>query len=100
MNILDPKVKGKRYYSGNELVDSMRNDFMGQLGMRIMQRPQGKSVFSDEDGNFDKKALDKFMDKVYIENIWYFAKNKKIDIFRHTKQNTLESFFLSENSRL
>ena len=100
VNILDPKVKGKRYYSGNELVDSMRNDFMGQLGMRIMQRPQGKSVFSDEDGNFDKKALDKFMDKVYIENIWYFAKNKKIDIFRHTKQNTLESFFISENSRL
>ena len=93
VNILDPKIKGKRHYSSDELVDSMRNDFMGQIGMRIMQRPQGKSVFSDEDGNFDKKALDKFMDKVYIENIWYFAKNKKIDIFRHTKQNTLESFF-------
>ena len=70
VNILDPKVKGKRYYSGNELVDSMRNDFMGQLGMRIMQRPQGKSVFSDEDGNFDKNAMDDFMKKNSFHKIF------------------------------
>ena len=93
INILDPKVKGKRYRSSDELVDMLLPNFMGQIGMRIMQRPQGKSVFKDEDGNFDKAAMDEFMNKIYIENIWYFAKNKKIDIFRHTKQNTLESFF-------
>ena len=45
VNILDPKVKGKRYRSGDELVDMLRPHFMGQVGMRIMQRPQGK-VFS------------------------------------------------------
>ena len=57
-SILDPKVKGKRYRSGDELVDMLRPNFMGQVGMRIMQRPQGASVFKDEDGNFDKAAMD------------------------------------------
>ncbi len=51
------------------------------------------SVFKDEDGNFDKTAMDVFMKKIYIENIWCFAKNKKFDLFRHTKSNTLEQFF-------
>ena len=93
INILDPKVKGKRYRSGDELVDMLLPHFMGQVGMRIMQRPQGASVFKDEDGNFDKEAMDEFMDKTYIENIWYFSKDKNKDIFRHIKRNTLESFF-------
>ena len=93
VNILDPKIKGKRYRSGDELVDSMKDDFIGQIGMRIMQRPQGKSVFSDEEGNFDKSAMDEFMNKVYIENIWYFGKNKNKDIFAKSKRGTLEDFF-------
>ena len=92
VNILDPKVKGVRYRSGDELVDSLSEHFIGQIGMRIMQRPQGKSVFSDEEGNFDKDAMNQFMNKVYIENIWYFGKNKKFDVFRHTKRGTLEDF--------
>ena len=93
VNILDPKVKGKRYRSGDELCDHLKDHFIGQVGMRIMQRPQGASVFKDEDGNFDKTAMDVFMKKVYIENIWCFAKNKEFDLFRHTKSNTLEQFF-------
>ena len=93
INILDPKVKGKRYRSGDELVDMLLPHFMGQVGMRIMQRPQGASVFKDEDGNFDKEAMDEFMDRTYIENIWYFSKDKNKDIFRHIKRNTLEGFF-------
>ena len=93
INILDPKVKGKRYRSGDELVDMLLPHFMGQIGMRIMQRPQGASVFKDEDGNFDKEAMDKFMNQIYIENIWYFSKDKSKDIFKHIKRNTLESFF-------
>ena len=93
INILDPKVKGKRYRSGDELVDMLRPNFMGQVGMRIMQRPQGASVFKDEDGNFDKAAMDTFMNKIYIENIWYFGKNRNFDLFRHTKRGTLEEFF-------
>ena len=92
INILDPKVKGKRYRSCDELVDMLLSHFMGQIGMRIMQRPQGASVFKDEDGKFDKAAMEKFMNKVYIENIWCFAKNKKFDLFRHTKRGTLENF--------
>ena len=94
VNILDPKVKGKRYRSGDELVNSMRNHFIGQVGMRIMQRPQGKAVFSDEKGNFDKTAMDKFMNKIYIENVWCFAKDNKIPLFPQT--STLEKFFKRE----
>jgi len=33
------------------------------------------TVFSDEDGKFDKDAMDEYMNKIYIENIWYFTKN-------------------------
>ena len=86
-------MKGKRYRSCDELVDMLLPNFMGQIGMRIMQRPQGKSVFSDEQGNFDKLAMDEFMKKIYIENIWYFSKDKTKDIFKHIKRNTLENFF-------
>ena len=92
VNILDPKVKGKRYRSGDELVDSLRGSFLGQIGMRIMQRPQGKSVFSDEEGNFDKSAMDEFMDKSYIENVWCFARDTTTDLFAQTKRGTLEDF--------
>ena len=94
VNILDPKIKGKRYRSGDELVDMLLPNFMGQVGMRIMQRPQGKSVFKDTDGNFDKAAMDKFMNKIYIENIWYFSKDKNKDIFKYTRTATLEDFFV------
>ena len=80
VNILDPKVKGKRYRSGDELVDSLKHSFIGQMGMRIMQRPQGKTVFSDNKGNFSKDKMDEFMKKVYIENIWFFAKDTSIDL--------------------
>jgi hypothetical protein len=93
VNILDPKIKGKRYRSGDELVDMLRPNFIGQVGMRIMQRPQGKSVFSDENGNFDKDAMDEYMNKIYIENVWCFSKNSNKDLFRHNRRNTLESFF-------
>ena len=92
VNILDPKVKGKRYYSGDALVDMLKDNFLGQVGMRITQRPQGAAVFKDADGNFDKEAMDAFMKKVYIENIWCFSKNKNKDIFKQTKEINLEDF--------
>jgi hypothetical protein len=94
VNILDPKIHGKRYRSGDELVDMLKDNFMGQVGMRIAQRPQGAAVFKDADGKFDKAAMDKFMDKVYIENVWYFSKDKNSDIFKHTRSATLEDFFV------
>ena len=92
VNILDPKVKGKRYRSGDELVDMLLPNFLGQIGMRIMQRPQGASVFKDEEGNFDKDAMDDFMNKIYIENVWCFGKDKNVDLFRHIRRGTLEDF--------
>jgi len=94
INIMDPKIKGKRYRSGDELVDELKDNFLGQIGMRIMQRPQGKSVFSDEDGNFDKEKMNNFMNKVYMENVWTFRKGKSdLDLFRHKRVVSLDSFF-------
>ena len=86
-NIMDPKVKGVRYRSGDDLVDHLRPDFLGQLGMRIMQRPQGKNVFET------KEELNEFMNKIYIENVWCFGKNKVLDLFRHKRRATLEGLF-------
>ena len=71
----------------------IQDNFLGQVGMRIMQRPQGKAVFKDEDGNFDKEAMDEFMNKLYMENVWCFSKDTSIDLFESVKVSTLESFF-------
>ena len=60
--------------------------------MRIMQRPQGASVFKDDKGNFDRNKLNKYMQKIYIENIWCFAKDKKTGVFDFLKEGTLEKF--------
>ena len=48
-------------------------------------------MFSDEEGNHDHKAMTEFMNKIYIENVWAFAKDKSIDLF--PKPSTLEDFF-------
>ena len=71
----------------------LSDSFIGQVGMRIMQRPQGKSVFSDENGEFDKEQMDAFMNKTYIENVWCFQKDKNdFDVFRHKKSISLDDF--------
>ena len=91
INIFDPQIKGKRYRACDELCtdEKLKSYFMGQIGMRIMQRPQGKSKFKGEDGKLDKKQLNEFMKKTFIENIWCFSKSK-IDLFQET---TLDKFF-------
>ena len=86
-NIMDPKIKGTRYRSCDELVDSLQPHFCGQIGMRIMQRPQGKNKFET------KEELIEFMGKHYIENVWCFSKNKVFDLFRHKRRATLEGLF-------
>ena len=86
-NIMDPKIKNVRYYSCDELVDHLQPDFLGQVGMRIMQRPQGKNKFET------KEDLVEFMNKTYIENVWCFGKNKTFDLFRHKRRATLEGLF-------
>ena len=87
VNIMDPKIKNVRYYSCDELVDHLQPDFLGQVGMRIMQRPQGKNKFET------KEDLVEFMNKTYIENVWCFGKNKTFDLFRHKRRATLEGLF-------
>ena len=91
-NIMDPKIKGTRYRSSDELVNRLKDKFLGQIGMRIMQRPQGKAVFKDEDGNFSKEKLDENMNKMFIENIWCFG-DKDLDLFRYSRKATLDEFF-------
>jgi len=82
INIMDPTIKGKRYYSGDELVDSLKDHFVGQIGMRIMQRPKSDKLFESE----EEKA--EFMNRIYIENVWCFAK-ENLDYFRHSRRATL-----------
>ena len=91
VNIMDPKVHGVRYYSGDELVDKFQDKFLGQIGMRIMQRPQGKAVFNDENGNFSKEKLDEHMNKMFIENVWCFGPDT--DLFKNSRKATLDEFF-------
>jgi len=91
-NIMDPKIKGTRYRSSDELVNRLKDKFLGQIGMRIMQRPQGKAVFKDEDGNFSKEQLDEHMNRMFIENIWCFG-DKDLDLFRYSRKSTLDEFF-------
>ena len=85
VNIMDPKIKGKRYRSGDELVDRLKDKFMGQIGMRIMQRPKSDTLFKDE-----KEKAD-FMNKMFIENVWCFG--PKTDLFKNSRKATLDEFF-------
>ena len=82
INIMDPTIKGTRYYSGDELVDCLKPYFVGQIGMRIMQRPKSDKLFESE----EEKA--EFMNRIYIENVWCFSK-EKLDYFRHSRRATL-----------
>ena len=83
VNIMDPQIKNKRYRSCDELVDSLINNFVGQIGMRIMQRPKSDKLFESEE---EKKE---FRNRYFIENIWCFSKDKDFDYFRHSRRATL-----------
>ena len=83
INIMDPQIKGKRYRTGDEICDKYYENFKGQIGMRIMQRPKSDKLFKDEQ---EKKE---FMNNIFIENIWYFS-NENTDLFKKT---TLDEFF-------
>ncbi len=94
VNIMDPKVRGKRYYSSDELVDKFKDSFMGQIGMRIMQRPKSDKLFKDE------KEKAEFRDRLFIENVWVFRGvdcgteefRHDLDLFRNSRKATLDSF--------
>ena len=83
INIMDPKVKGKRYYTSDYLIDKVPDMFRGQIGMRIMQRPKNLK---------DKEQHKEYMSDIYIENVWCFSKDKNYDYFKYTNNQTLENF--------
>jgi len=91
---MDPKIKGDRYRSSDELVDKFKDSFMGQIGMRIMQRPQGRKMYKT------KEELNAFMAKYFIENVWVFRGvdsgteefRYDLDLFRNSRKATLDSF--------
>ena len=85
VNIMDPKIKGTRYRSSDELVNKLRDKFIGQIGMRIMQRPKSDTLFKDE-----KEKAD-FMNKMFIENVWCFG--PKEDLFKQSRKANLDEFF-------
>jgi hypothetical protein len=86
INIMDPKIKKERYYSSDELVDSLQDKFLGQIGMKISRRPKSDKLFESEE---EKR---KFETSTYIENVWCFGDNE-FDLFKHSRKATLESFF-------
>jgi hypothetical protein len=94
VNIMDPKIRGTRYYSSDELVDKFKDSFMGQIGMRIMQRPKSDKLFKDE------KEKAEFRDRLFIENVWVFRGvdnsteefRHDLDLFRNSRKATLDSF--------
>ena len=85
VNIMDPKIKGTRYRSSDELVNRLKDKFIGQIGMRIMQRPKSDTLFKDE-----KEKAD-FMNKMFIENVWCFG--PKEDLFKNSRKANLDEFF-------
>jgi hypothetical protein len=71
VNIQDPKVNNVRHHASDDLIDALTTKykdchFIGNLGMRIMQRPK----------NISKTLLQKHFDKIYIEPMWVFGKNR------------------------
>lgn len=70
VNIQDPQVHGKRYRASDDLIehltDKYQANFLGNLGMRIMQRPK----------NVSKTKLQTHFSKLYIEPCWCFGKNR------------------------
>ena len=85
VNIMDPKIHGVRYRSSDELVDKFQDKFLGQIGMRIMQRPKSDKLFKDE------KEKAEFRDRMFIENVWCFG--PETDLFKNSRMATLDDFF-------
>ena len=85
VNIMDPKVHGERYRSSDELVNKFKDKFLGQIGMRIMQRPKSDTLFKDE------KEKAEFINKMFIENVWCFG--PKTDLFKNSRKANLDEFF-------
>ena len=98
VNIMDAKIKGKRYKCCDDLVNFMMNkyegSFIGQIGMRIMARPKSLKSFEGNTPEEKKKKYDEWMDKWFLESVWAFQKpGGDSDLFAPYCDTSLESFF-------
>lgn len=87
VNIIDPEIRGRRYRVCDQMVDFVakemdRAQFVGQLGMRIKQRPK----------NVSKDQLDTHLSAMYIEPVWVFRKGGvgPVDIFTRSRPASLD----------
>jgi hypothetical protein len=84
INITEPKVQGTTYPICDDMVDFIKqNDdcnFLGMVGMRMMQRPIASRYWSKSEGSkvndiVDEVKKKEFYDTVFVEPIWVFRKN-------------------------
>ena len=89
INITEPKVKGTVHKLCDDFVDTMIKEpdcnFLGQVGMRMMQRPNTVKYESED--------RMEFYDRIYTEPVWMFRKNNEEHPFPF-ERGTLESFFV------
>ena len=93
VNIMDPKVKGKRHKSCDDLVNDLKEHFKGQIGMRIMSRPKSIKSFEGDTHEERKAKYDEWQAKWFIESVWCFRKpgdnDGNDDLFAPYKDSTL-----------
>jgi hypothetical protein len=82
INIMDPTINRIRHRTCDSLVDDFKEYFLGQIGMRIKQRPK----------KMEKNDLKEHLSSCFIENIWCFGKNKNMTIDLPYNGATLENF--------
>ena len=96
VNIMDPKVKGKRHKSCDDLVNWYMNEFpgsfKGQIGMRIMARPKSIKSFEGDTHEERKAKYDEWQAKWFVESVWCFQKDggEDVDLFAPYKDSTLD----------
>jgi hypothetical protein len=92
VNIMDPKVKGKRHKSCDDLVNDLKEYFKGQIGMRIMARPKSLKSFEGDTHEERKEKYDEWQAKWFVESVWCFQKpgGEDVDLFAPYKDSTLD----------
>jgi len=92
VNIMDPKVKGKRHKSCDDLVNDLMEHFKGQIGMRIMARPKSIKSFEGDTHEERKAKYDEWQAKWFVESVWCFQKpgGEVVDLFGPFKDSTLD----------
>ena len=84
VNITEPKVDRVVHPLCDDMVDYINQNedcnFLGMVGMRLMQRPQGSRYITNtpEGKVVDEQKKKEYYDTVFIEPIWVFRKNNDV----------------------